>query len=209
VWKKNQIIQNISITYPKIEKIDEEWTLKEGVSWSGFYTGIFVLHQPHGNGTFVEQNKYFVYQGEWKNGFRHGKGCQTFFDGSNYVGQWKKGLRHGYGTATWTDDMKYEGEWMSDKFTVGNLTIRYGKEDEIRYEGRFDTFRSTGRLIYGNGDIYSGEVNLSLLYSSSDPPIRSGYGIMVFNNGSVQRGLWTNDQLIKEVQDFKLPFLNE
>ncbi len=35
--------------------------------------------------------------------------------GTKYEGDWKEGKKHGYGTIVWPDGKKYEGLWDDDK----------------------------------------------------------------------------------------------
>ena len=55
------------------------------------------------------------YEGEWKDGKRHGQGTFTFPDGRKYVGEWKDGKRDGQGTHTLTDGRKFVREWKDGK----------------------------------------------------------------------------------------------
>ena len=38
------------------------------------------------------------WQGEWLNGYRHGRGSVLWPDGTSYTGQWMQGFPHGPGT---------------------------------------------------------------------------------------------------------------
>ena len=52
-----------------------------------------------------------VYDGSWKEDKPHGKGTETYKDGSNYVGDFVKGKKEGFGTFTWSDGRVYTGEF--------------------------------------------------------------------------------------------------
>ena len=56
------------------------------------------------------------YQGEFKDGKRHGQGTLTYSDGEKYVGEFKDGKRHGQGTDTLKNGTKYVGEFKDGKF---------------------------------------------------------------------------------------------
>jgi hypothetical protein len=56
-----------------------------------------------------------VYLGQWKNGFRHGKGKQIWTDGSIYEGFWEQNVACGKGRLIHSDGDIYEGEWKNDK----------------------------------------------------------------------------------------------
>ncbi|KAJ4434242.1 hypothetical protein ANN_22791 [Periplaneta americana] len=51
------------------------------------------------------------YQGEWKNGERHGIGLCVLPDGSFYYGQWENDKYHGLGLYVKANGNRYEGEW--------------------------------------------------------------------------------------------------
>jgi len=40
---------------------------------------------------------------------------KKFDDGQVYEGEWRDGKRNGKGTNTWPDGNKYEGDWKDDK----------------------------------------------------------------------------------------------
>lgn len=58
-----------------------------------------------------------VYEGEWKEGKRHGQGKITWPTGVVYEGNWKEGKRTGKGKYTWTSGAVYEGDWEDAKLT--------------------------------------------------------------------------------------------
>ena len=54
------------------------------------------------------------YDGEWKNGVKHGHGYHQMNNGSEYKGQFQNGLKSGLGQLVLPDDAIYEGEWSND-----------------------------------------------------------------------------------------------
>ena len=56
-----------------------------------------------------------VYEGDWKDGKRHGKGTYKYADGRVYEGDWKDDNKHGKGTFKSPDGGVYEGDWKDDK----------------------------------------------------------------------------------------------
>jgi hypothetical protein len=68
------------------------------------------------------------YEGEWKDGKRHGQGTLYYKSGSRYEGEWKDGKRHGQGTFFWNDGDRYEGEWKDDwKHGKGTMYLKDGR----------------------------------------------------------------------------------
>ena len=75
------------------------------------------------------------YEGEWKDGKKHGQGTITLSSGTKYVGEWKDDQRTGQGTMTYYDGAKYEGGWKDGK-RHGQGT-QYNEEGKIYFEGEF------------------------------------------------------------------------
>ncbi len=48
------------------------------------------------------------YEGEWKNGKKHGKGTMDYANGNKYTGIWVNDNRAGQGVFTWTNGNRYE-----------------------------------------------------------------------------------------------------
>jgi len=68
------------------------------------------------------------YEGEYKDGKRHGQGKLTYPDGRKFVGEWKDGEPIGQGTFTWSNGDKYVGEFKDGK--------KHGQGTYIKPEGR-------------------------------------------------------------------------
>jgi hypothetical protein len=56
-----------------------------------------------------------IYEGEWKDGMKHGQGKQIWIDGTLYEGSWKNNVAHGRGRLIHADGDIYEGDWENDK----------------------------------------------------------------------------------------------
>jgi hypothetical protein len=56
-----------------------------------------------------------VFEGQWKEGKRQGKGKQVWKDGSIYEGYWKNDMANGRGRLIHADGDVYEGDWENDK----------------------------------------------------------------------------------------------
>jgi hypothetical protein len=73
-----------------------------------------------------------LYEGEWRDGERNGKGRLSGRLGEIYEGMWKNGKRNGFGKQVYVNGKVYEGEWSEN------------------YENGF------GKLIYPDGNVYEG-----------------------------------------------------
>ena len=60
-------------------------------------------------GNSYSNSAKYVYEGQWKNNERNGRGKQLWKDGSIYEGYWKNNLAHGYGRLIHTDGDVYIG----------------------------------------------------------------------------------------------------
>ncbi|XP_056008218.1 MORN repeat-containing protein 1-like isoform X3 [Ostrea edulis] len=163
-----------------------------------------------GHGIYQFENRYFRYEGEWRNGVKHGHGKLQMADGSfyegtftngeidgsgtrffsqtgnKYMGQFSMGELHGRGIMTYIDGSVYEGEWYKNrKHGYGVMRTNKTEADEI-YEGGYDgnMKHGVGVMKYANGDRYEGMwVN----------DVRDGRGILYCNDGSVYEGDFKSD----------------
>lgn len=68
------------------------------------------------------------YEGEIKDGKRHGQGKYTKPSGYMYEGEWKDGKTHGQGTEyTSTGKICYNGEWMNGEYHGQGTSYMIGK----------------------------------------------------------------------------------
>jgi hypothetical protein len=96
------------------------------------------------------------YEGETKDGKRHGKGKYTWVDGNVYEGDFLDGKRTGKGKYTWTDGGVYVGDFVNGDFNgKGKKTYSNGNI----YEGDWKDGKrhGNGKMIYSKGDIYDGK----------------------------------------------------
>lgn len=57
-----------------------------------------------------------LYQGDFSQGFRSGRGYASYRDGEAvYEGEWRNDQRHGHGTARWRNGEEYVGEWRNGR----------------------------------------------------------------------------------------------
>lgn len=108
--------------------------------------GVGTFTDPYGN----------VYEGEWLNGKKDGRGALKYKNGDVYEGSFKEDLFDGLGILTMTNGMRYEGNWQRGQFHgKGTLVHPSGK----KYDGQwqYGLKHGSGTLIRVNGDNYVGE----------------------------------------------------
>lgn len=82
----------------------------------GIYEGEWLNNARHGRGRYTWANGD-QYEGEFKNGMRDGKGTYTFSTGESYVGDWKNDLRDGKGRLLDAGkSVLLDGDWEKDRF---------------------------------------------------------------------------------------------
>jgi hypothetical protein len=80
------------------------------------------MGQPHGKGeaTFPDGSSY---DGEWRNGIKHGRGVHATSTGK-YNGGWRMGVHHGHGVYKSAERTSYDGQWVNG-VKHGNMTITH------------------------------------------------------------------------------------
>ncbi|XP_031818860.1 MORN repeat-containing protein 1 isoform X2 [Sarcophilus harrisii] len=160
-----------------------------------------------GYGHYLYPNTFFRYEGEWKDGKKHGHGKLLFKDGSYYdgefvdgeiigmgqrywsssgniySGQFVLGELHGHGVMIYKEGGKYEGEFYQGmREGHGSLTDKNGQV----YQGAFHENKKhgVGQMVFNNGDSYEGDWILDQ---------RQGHGVMHYADGSIYKGQWRNN----------------
>ena len=136
----------------------------------------------------VEFENGDVYEGEWKNGYMHGKGTYIWCDGDRYEGDFKDGYRSGKGKYVWGPSSEFKGDVYEGDFLKGDRTgigtYTWGNESKYagdKYEGAFYCGTKFGKGVYtfASGAIYDG--------SFVDDEI-TGKGIYIYKDGSSYSG---------------------
>ena len=129
-----------------------------------------------------------IYEGEVKNGLRHGNGTYTFADGKKYIGQFKEDMYFGTGTLIMPDGSRYAGQFKDDQF---NGQGTYLWPDNSRYTGQFlnGSFHGKGTYIWADGKRFVGEWLENR---------KQGFGILYFANGVIDKqGIYRDDVLVQ------------
>ena len=94
-----------------------------------------------------------TYEGEWKDGKRHGQGKFTYASGDTYEGEWKDGKSHGQGKLTYPGGNTYEGEFKDGKYHgQGKYANRHGRI----YEGEWKDGKRRSSFVYAALPINAG-----------------------------------------------------
>lgn len=87
-----------------------------------------------------EEGHGYKYEGEWKNGKRHGFGtyiqpyCETLiaqtlergYQPKEYIGEWQDDKKHGHGVMYWSVGTIYQGYFAANDLVRGKITISDG-----------------------------------------------------------------------------------
>lgn len=120
------------------------------------YEGEYRHGMRHGRGCYVFKKSGARYKGEWKKGLKHGHGQFNYPDGSVYCGEWKRNKKHGFGKYTYDNGDVYEGGWKNNvKHGLG--TYKY-QECGVIFRGTFVDGVPKGQieLVYPNNMRYHG-----------------------------------------------------
>jgi hypothetical protein len=174
---------------------------------NGQFHGKGILKHPDGS----------VYDGEWKDGKRHGFGTYSL-QKTNYTGYWKDDFLEGTGELSrYFQDTKttetFEGVWKGKEF-IGTITytadVEYNGDrniftgiyqQETFWQPEVITKHDYGRGIFDHTDnqgytIYSGEITNGGQYH--------GLGIEVWDDSpmyyKVSRGKWYRGQLVVDAE---------
>ncbi|CAF4903340.1 unnamed protein product [Rotaria sp. Silwood1] len=101
------------------------------------------------------------YEGELREGKKHGKGKMDYADGNKYIGDWANDVRTGQGVFIWSDGSHYEGQ-SKDNNMHGKGTFVWGPDSRwagLKYIGDYIDNKRTGQGVYiwPNGNRYEGQ----------------------------------------------------
>ncbi|UJR18656.1 hypothetical protein I4U23_005564 [Adineta vaga] len=141
--------------------------------------------------TYISRNIFIynngdTYEGETKDGKKHGRGTYNRSNGNTYQGDWLNDKLAGQGIYTWMGGDRYIGDWVDNRKTgYGIMTW----PNEGQYIGLFqnDMFRGRGIRVYANGDEYIGD------FIDGG---RIGRGTFTWSSGDQYHGDWLADSRI-------------
>ena len=127
------------------------------------------------------------YEGEWKDGKRHGKGIYTWPDGGKYDGEWEDGEIHGQGILVLSDGYTEEGEFSDNELIIGTVTWPNGEKAFLDGSKGFSSIvegedgNGKGFKQYPDGSSYSGE------WKDGE---YQGHGTFIHSDGSLEKAQW-------------------
>lgn len=129
------------------------------------------------------------YEGQWKDGQKHGKGCFTYAPdgdtyGDTYDGEWLHGKAHGHGTYT-SKQSRYVGEWQDDA-KHGQATETWN--DTSKYDGTYVRGQKHGKgcFKWPDGSVYDGNFRNNNV---------EGQGTFTWHDGRQYKGQWLDNKM--------------
>ena len=150
-----------------------------------------------------------TYQGEMKDGKRHGRGKMVYPSGAVYIGEFQSNTTHGVGRLEYTNGDVYEGNFRYGKRRgSGKLSFADGSV----YEGGFrdGKFAGTGKYTYADGSVYEGEFRAgkckgqgkltspdgSVYEGAFRDGVKHGMGKLTAPDGTVIEGEWKDGEFV-------------
>jgi|GEM_PF-3896105 len=97
-----------------------------------------------------------VYEGQWANGLRQGKGTYTSWSGERYEGNWANDLAEGEGFKTFSNGFYMKGIFKDGKLISGI----FNRADKEILKGTFDDEWFEGEIIAHNGKSIKGRARI-------------------------------------------------
>eukprot|EP00746_Dinoflagellata_sp_MGD_P017318 gnl/MRDRNA2_/MRDRNA2_139726_c0_seq1.p1 gnl/MRDRNA2_/MRDRNA2_139726_c0~~gnl/MRDRNA2_/MRDRNA2_139726_c0_seq1.p1 ORF type:complete len:283 (+),score=60.81 gnl/MRDRNA2_/MRDRNA2_139726_c0_seq1:106-954(+) len=141
------------LTNMKVQAPAEATGLEDLTHGDEIYEGQFKDGEPnvkHGHGKLkLKKGKSeYVYDGEFEENKKTGKGVMRWGDGRVYRGTFLKDKIHGEGIMTWPDGRRYVGQYENNlKHGTG---IFYFKEDGRQHQGQWRNGKRHGPGVYTN-----------------------------------------------------------
>lgn len=107
------------------------------------------------NEVLLPKEYFSTYDGEYKDGLRHGFGTHYYTTGAKYTGRWEYGIQTGKGVFLYPDGSIHRGYY---KDAVYNGSGRFTHPNGTKYNGNFleGEYHGKGILILPNGEEYDG-----------------------------------------------------
>ncbi|CDW79131.1 UNKNOWN [Stylonychia lemnae] len=187
--KTHKVIRNTQEkeSYKRLTKYFTRQELRETIKPSKLHSLQYILEE---KGTINKKNqtkppyKYkngAIYVGQWKGGFRDGKGRMDWPDGASYDGEWVLGYAQGLGIFSDELGNTYVGQFI---MSMAHGRGEYTNTEGSVYDGqwRFDKQEGYGIEKLASGSIFQGNYQAGA---------KTGYGEMTFAETSAcYKGEW-------------------
>jgi hypothetical protein len=100
-------------------------TFADGTTYRGQWTSGL----PEGWGILTRRDGRVIYNGQWRNGKKHGRGT-VYVDGICYQGDFAEGFMHGSGTMTYPNGERFVGNFDHDTYENGTMYFFDGSRIE-------------------------------------------------------------------------------
>ena len=135
-----------------------------------FYSGKYIIYETKTKGKeYNGHNDNLLFEGEYLNGGRNGKGKEYYSDGNLlFEGDYLNGARNGKGKEYYYDvDLGFEDEYLNGK--RNGKGKEYYENGKIRFEGEYlNDERLTSILYDNNGNLYYDINSANGLYKEYD-----------------------------------------
>jgi len=182
---------------------DEKFWNERGRDWKWISLSKMIIIEDMDNaskrldmiGCYTKRDEHtsevWKYEGEWKNGQRHGLGTLRLPSGSTYKGEWKNGDRDGRGHLVFVNPSSsyYDGEFKHGKRHGKGLCVWVaGQWKGDRYFGDWenDYMHGYGRYTFASGAFYEGQWKEDKMH---------GTGTYQYRSGNQYRGQWREDKM--------------
>lgn len=163
------------------------------------YNGQWHQGKRQGKGTvYYNQDKTDWYKGEWLQNKIEGCGVRCYISGNIYTGEWKNNMRHGEGTMKWLQSgQQYEGTWHNGQQHGNGTHIWILKRQDGSQYSRSNKY--VGEFVYGKrhgqGTFYYAD---GAVYEGQwSDNNKHGQGTFTYKNGRVFQGKFVEDQMIQ------------
>ena len=177
------------ITYPNGDTFDGTFNADKAKHGRGKYVwtkelgeegpkNAWVPLNEEGDAAALPEARVIAYDGEYKDGLRHGIGRMTFPNGDVYHGAWEAGTPNGQGTYYYASGDLYSGQWKAGK-KEGRGAYVY-KADDSQLVGIWESGTlTTGKWVWADGTSWHGS------FRGNRP---FGRGVFYFPSGNMQDG---------------------
>ena len=115
------------------------------------YDGQFKYNKFNGRGKLTYEKEKIIYEGDFINGLKEGKGIIIFGNNAKYEGDFKNDCFWGEGIFDWGDGRKYSGGW---KKNLMDGTGEFIYDSKNRYKGEYKENKKHGKGTYYQGNTY-------------------------------------------------------